>query len=164
MRRNFTYTNSWLIIIAIAISINYAFAYGPQAVKQDTVNYFLNSRKTKKKGPLSFSLPPTKPGLISTQKVTIAPPSDKLLSNVEVFPNPITDQINLKYTVSRNSTVNVKLVDVLGNNVATISSQRVEPGEQTVTYPINNNKISKGFYFIRVVAGTEFVIRRVSIL
>jgi len=164
MRQNFTFTNSWLIIIAFAISMNYAFAYGPRAAKRDTLNYFLNSRKAKKKGPLSFSLPPTKPGLISTQRVTIASPTDKLLSNVEVFPNPITDQINLKYTISRNSTVNVKLVDVLGNNVATLSSQRVEPGEQTVTYPINNNKISKGFYFIRVVAGTEFVIRRVSIL
>ena len=30
------------------------------------------------------------------------------------------------------------MVDVLGNNVITIFSSRVEPGEQTVTYPINN--------------------------
>jgi len=164
MRQNFTYTNSWILIIAFAISMNYAFAAGPKTTKQDTVNYFLNSRKAKKKGPLSFSLPPIKPGLISTQKVSIAPATDKLLSNVEVFPNPVTDQINLKYVVSRNSTVTVKLMDVLGNNVKTMFSQRVEPGEQTFTYPIDNTKISRGFYFIRVIAGTEFVIRRVSIL
>ncbi|MDF2435060.1 MAG: hypothetical protein JWP44_4691, partial [Mucilaginibacter sp.] len=57
----------------------------------------------------------------------------------------------------------IKMMDVLGNNVVTLFSQRVEPGEQTFSYPISN-KISKGFYFIRVIAGTELVIRRVSIL
>ncbi|MDB5109071.1 MAG: hypothetical protein JWR67_185, partial [Mucilaginibacter sp.] len=93
----------------------------------------------------------------------VARPDDKLLSNVEVYPNPITDQINLKYIISRNSNVSIKMMDVLGNNIITLFSQRVEPGEQTFSYALNN-KLSRGFYFIRVVAGTEFVIRRISVL
>jgi hypothetical protein len=152
-----------MMIIAVAILVNYAFTPGPYTSKQDTTNYFLNSKNKKKKSPLTFSLPPIKPGVTSILKVNVARPDDKLLSGVEVYPNPVTDQINLKYSVSRNSTVSIKMMDVLGNNVVTLFSQRVEPGEQTFSYPISN-KISKGFYFIRVIAGTELVIRRVSIL
>jgi len=169
MRQNLTNTRSWILIIALAISLNYAFALGPHKLKNDTLHYSLTTKKPVKKksflSSLSLSIPPIKPGVISSAKVNVTLPSDKILSNVEVFPNPVTDQINLKYSVSRYSNVSIKLQDVLGNNVATLFSQRVDAGEHTLPpYPINTAKISKGFYFIRVVAGTEYVIRRVSIL
>jgi len=171
MRQNFTNPRSWILIIALAISLNYAFASGPRHFKNDTLHYSLTAKKPiKKKGflsslSLSLSVPPTKPGVISLTKANVTLPSDKILSNVEVFPNPVTDQINLKYSVSRYSNVSIKLMDVLGNNVATLFSQGVDAGEHTLPpYPINTTKISKGFYFIRIAAGTENVIRRVSIL
>jgi len=165
MRQNFTYSFSWILIIALAISINYAFAFSPQTViKPDTLSYYLGAKKPKKKSLLSLAFPPIKPGVISTTKVNIVQPGDKLLSNVEVYPNPATDQINIKYSVSRNSTVNIKLKDILGNNVATLSSKNVEAGEYTFPCSIKNNNIAKGFYFIHVVAGGETVIRRISIL
>jgi hypothetical protein len=163
MRRSFTFTYSCTLIIALAIGMNGVFAAGPQAVKQDTINYFLNSKKPKKKGPLSFSFPPVAPGVTSVLKVNAVRSDDKLLSSVEVYPNPITDQVNLKYIISRNTNVSIKMMDVLGNNIITMFSQRVEPGVQTLNYPLNN-KLSRGFYFIRVVAGTEFVIKRISVL
>ncbi|HEY0245985.1 MAG TPA: T9SS type A sorting domain-containing protein [Mucilaginibacter sp.] len=162
MRKHYTYSYSWILIIALAITVNSALAFGLQLPARDTLNYFLNSKKTKKKGPISFALPPIKPVVTSSIKTPVRT-DDKLLSSVEVYPNPITDQINLKYVISRNSNVSIKMMDVLGNNVITLFSQRVEPGEQTFSYYLNN-KLSRGFYFIRVVAGTEFVIRRVSIL
>jgi hypothetical protein len=80
-----------------------------------------------------------------------------------VYPNPITDQINLKLALSRNSIVTVKVMDVLGNDVVTLLAQRVESGEQNFSYPLNS-KLARGFYFIRVVAGTESVIKRISVL
>ena len=162
MTTRFTFFYSWIVIIAFAICMNNAFAVTPRKIKQDSTNYFFN-KKAKKKSPLSFSLPPIKAGVTSTQRFTVVKSDDKLLSNVEVYPNPIKDQINLKYIVSRNTAVSIKLMDVLGNNIYTLFSQRVEPGEQTFSYALNN-KLSRGFYFIRVVAGTEFVIRRISVL
>jgi hypothetical protein len=54
-------------------------------------------------------------------------------------------------------------MDVLGNDVITLLSQRIASGEQSFNYPINN-KLSRGFYFVRVVAGTETVIKRISVL
>jgi Secretion system C-terminal sorting domain len=167
MRPNFTYIFSWILIIALAITVNFAFASGPRHLKNDTLHYSLTPKKpVKKKGflaSLSLSIPPIRAGATSTVKANVLPQSDKLLSNVEVYPNPVTDQINLKYSVSRNSTVTVKLMDVLGNNVTTLSSKMVEPGEQILP-PYSTKNISRGFYFIHVVAGSEIVIKKVSIL
>jgi hypothetical protein len=69
----------------------------------------------------------------------------------------------MKYNVSRNSNVTIKMVDVLGNNVMTLFSQRVEPGEQLLNRAVSA-KLNRGFYFIRVVAGTESIIKRISVL
>jgi hypothetical protein len=162
MRRKFTSTFSWILIIAMAISLNCGLASALAAQQHDTISYSPFKKKVKK-SPLNFSLPPIKPGVISSTRVVVARPDDKLLSNVEVYPNPITDQINMKYNISRNSNVTIKMVDVLGNNVMTLFSQRVEPGEQVLNRAVSA-KLNRGFYFIRVVAGTESIIKRISVL
>ena len=160
---------SWIIVIAFAISINYAFAAGSKTKKADTTNIhlqkgkFISSKNYYSKSGLHLALPPLKPAATSTAKINVIRTDDKLLNDVEVFPNPITDQINVKYALSHNAIVTVKIMDVLGNDVATLLSQHVGSGEQSFTYPLNN-KLSRGFYFIRVVAGTESVIKRISVL
>src|ERR1700761_962793 len=112
MTRTFTFTFSWILTIALAISLNCALAFGPHhshiTAKKDTLNYLLGTKKPKKKSFLNLSFPPIKAGLFSSAKVNVQQPTDKLLSNVSVFPNPASDQINLKYNVSRYSTVSVK--------------------------------------------------------
>lgn len=110
-----------------------------------------------------MALPPLKPAVTSTAKISVIRTDDKLLTDVQVYPNPVTDQINVKYILARNAIVTVKVMDVLGNDVVTLVSQRIGTGEQSFTYPINN-KLSRGFYFLRVTAGTESVIKRISVL
>jgi hypothetical protein len=162
MRKKFTSTTSWILIIAIAISLNCALATAMQLPTHDSISYSPFKKKLKKSA-LNFTLPPIKPGVISNTKLSVPRADDKLLSSVEVYPNPITDQINLKYMLSRNSNVTIKMVDVLGNDVMVLFSQRVETGEQVLNRPVSA-KLNRGFYFIRVVAGTESVIKRISIL
>ncbi|HWZ36071.1 MAG TPA: T9SS type A sorting domain-containing protein [Mucilaginibacter sp.] len=164
MRRAFTFFNSWVLIIAMAIFMNYASATPIKQKASDTISYYLLKKKQKKSllPGMNLSIPPIKPNTTSTAHVV--PATEKLLSNVEVYPNPvITDQINLKYMISRNSNVTIKMVDVLGNEVMTLFSQRVEPGEQMLNRSISS-KINRGFYFIRVIAGTESVIKRITLL
>jgi len=167
MRRIFTYTYSWIVILAIAIFMDCAFSSSVAYSQTDTTYLHLLKAKQAKsyfKNNLHLVLPPIKPAVISTQKINVYKPDDKLLNNVQVFPNPVTDQINLKYDLSRYSNVTIKIVDVLGNDIATLFSQRgVEPGEKTFSYPLNS-KLSRGFYFVRVIAGTESVIKRISVL
>jgi len=163
MRRISTSIYPWILIIAMAISLDHAFASTIGHNVRDTITYSLLKKKAKRTLPgMNLSIPPVKPNATSSSRVVLA--NDKLLSEVEVYPNPIvTDQINLKFAVSHNSNVTIKMVDVLGNEVMILFSQRVEPGELTLNRSISS-KISRGFYFIRVVAGTESVIKRVTLL
>lgn len=164
-----TYLNSWFTIIALAVAVNFALAKGVSAQKTDT-SYLRNvkSKPAKQsffKNSLHLTLPPLRPAVVSTTKVNVPRPDDKLLTNVQVYPNPVivADLINVKYTVSRNSYVNIKIMDMLGNDVVTLLSQRVESGDQSINYNIGN-KLSRGFYFVRIVVGTESVNKRLSVL
>jgi hypothetical protein len=159
-----------VVMIAMAIFINFAFAADFKPVKPVLkIDTTLLRSKTKSgknsylKDGLHLALPPLKPAVTSNVKVNVSRPDDKLLSDVQLYPNPVTDQINLKYSISRNTNVTIKIKDVLGNDISTMFSQRVESGDHNLNYPINN-KLTRGFYFIRVVAGTESVIKRVLVL
>lgn len=156
----------------MAVFMNFAFAAGnkPQPqVKSKNDSTYLHVSKTKAGKPsylksgLHLVLPPLKPAVTSSVKVTVSRPDDKLLNDVQLYPNPVTDQINLKYTISRNTNVTIKIMDVLGNDITTMFSSRVDSGDHNIAYPINN-KLTRGFYFVRVVAGTESVIKRISVL
>ena len=162
MRRNITYKFSWILAITALIVMNFGFAYGSLSTKDTTYLHF--HKKTKQsvlKNGLSFSLPPLKPGIVSTVKITVPKADDKLLQDVDVS-NPTTDQLNFKFTLSHNSNVTIKIMDVLGNTVLTVTQQRFDMGDQKYSISIAN-KLSRGFYFARISAGTESVIKRVSI-
>ncbi|KAA8485253.1 putative secreted protein (Por secretion system target) [Arcticibacter tournemirensis] len=97
----------------------------------------------------------------SPQKV--AAPDFKALSNVKVFPNPVEDQINISYTLSKDANVTIKIMDVLGNEIATLLSQRLPSGEQNHSFAITS-RLNSGYYFIRLIAGNETIIKRISVL
>lgn len=87
----------------------------------------------------------------------------KPLDNVKIYPNPVSDQLNLSYTLSKENLVTIKVLDVLGNEVATLLSQKLAAGEQSNSFNLNS-KLSSGLYFVRVIAGSESVIKRISVL
>lgn len=89
--------------------------------------------------------------------------TDKLLSSVKVFPNPVVDQISLSYRLGKQSSISIKVMDALGNEVMTLLQQELDAGPQSHVFE-TNNKLANGFYFIRVSAGTETVIKRISVL
>jgi len=146
----------------MAIFMNLAFTNSFSSSKNDTT-YLKTKSKAPLKAGLHLVLPPIKPAVISTTKVNVYKPDDKLLNNVQIYPNPVTDQINLKYELSRSSSVSIKVLDILGNDIITLYSQREDAGEKTFNYYLNS-KLTRGFYFVRIVAGTEYVTKRISVL
>lgn len=89
--------------------------------------------------------------------------TQKPIDNVKIYPNPTANQINLSYTLSKEYLVTIKVLDVLGNEVLTLLSQKVGAGEQTNSFTLGS-KISSGLYFVRLAAGSESVIKRISVL
>lgn len=96
---------------------------------------------------------------LSTLKVETQSPLD----NVKIYPNPVTDQLNLTYILKKESNVNIKLLDVLGNEIMVLLSKKVPAGEQTNTFYLDS-KLSSGFYFVRVTVDSESMIKRISVL
>lgn len=88
--------------------------------------------------------------------------SDKVLNNVKVYPNPVEDQLNLTYQVSKEANVTIKIMDVLGNEVVTLLSQRQSAGEKISSFDISS-RLTSGFYFIRFIVGKETVVKRISV-
>lgn len=88
---------------------------------------------------------------------------NKIINNVKVYPNPVNDQLNLTYVVNKDSNVTIKIMDVLGNEVTTLFSEALQAGPQTHSFNITS-KLTSGFYFVRLMVGTETVIKRISVL
>lgn len=89
--------------------------------------------------------------------------ADKILTVVKVYPNPVTDQINLILKLDRESNLSVKIMDLLGNEVVTLANERVAAGEQVKSYTIPN-RLNSGIYFLKVVSGSETIVKRISVL
>jgi len=77
------------------------------------------------------------------------------------YPNPFNPITKIKYSVPRSSQVQIKIFDVLGNEIETLASEEKSVG----TYEINWNAINlpSGVYFYQLKAG-EFVITKKMIL
>ncbi|RYE50839.1 MAG: T9SS type A sorting domain-containing protein [Sphingobacteriales bacterium] len=97
-----------------------------------------------------------------TSPTTIAKP-EKLLYVLKVYPNPVDDQINIILRVDRESNLSVKIMDLLGNEVVTLSNERIPAGEQIKNYTIPS-RLNAGIYFLKILAGTETVVKRISVL
>ncbi|RYE36688.1 MAG: T9SS type A sorting domain-containing protein [Sphingobacteriaceae bacterium] len=149
---------SFMLSTDVSAKIHFDSLPGRFPAKTEHVSYLKNGFKT--------TLPALKPAqnqIVVPKQSTIKPDNEKLLSDVQIYPNPITDKINVSYNVKRNTNVSIKIMDVLGNDVLTLMSQRIEAGEQKNTFLLSN-RISPGFYFVRIIVGTEPFIKRISIL
>ena len=97
-------------------------------------------------------------------KLSFTPlPGDKILANVKVYPNPVSDYLNMTYSISKDSNVTIRIMDVLGNEITTLFSESLSEGEHNNTFSISS-KISSGFYFVRVSVGSEIITKRISVL
>ncbi|WP_316831066.1 T9SS type A sorting domain-containing protein [Pedobacter aquatilis] len=89
---------------------------------------------------------------------------DKLLTIVKIYPNPVEDQLNIILSIGKDGTqTTIKIIDLLGNEVVTLANERLNAGEQTKTFAIPS-RLNAGIYFLRVVAGTESQVKRISVL
>jgi len=89
---------------------------------------------------------------------------DKLLTIVKIYPNPVEDQLNIILSIGKDGTqTTIKIIDLLGNEVVTLSNERLNAGEQTKTFAIPS-RLNAGIYFLRVVAGSESQLKRISVL
>ncbi|MET4081575.1 hypothetical protein ABIB40_001524 [Pedobacter sp. UYP30] len=90
--------------------------------------------------------------------------AEKLLTIVKIYPNPVESQLNIVLAIAKDNTpVTIKIMDLLGNEVVTLSNEKLPAGEQTKTFSIPT-RMNPGIYFLKVTAGSESQIKRISVL
>jgi len=89
--------------------------------------------------------------------------SEKTLTVLKVYPNPVVEQVNVNLRLEKETSLSIKITDLLGNEVVTLANERIQQGEHTKTYSVPS-KLNAGIYFLRIVAGGEPVIRKISVL
>jgi hypothetical protein len=145
---------------------------GVLAQKVDSVSYFSRSGRTSKATSIKPNLPAYRPlfdgfSFIPYNNLLLSKgagsKSDKNLTFIKVSPAAVDDQITVVYKLERESNISIKIMDLLGNEVTTLATERSASGEQTKTFSIAN-RLSSGIYFVRIVAGAETSVKRISVL
>ena len=78
------------------------------------------------------------------------------------FPDPFNPSTTIKYQITKNETVSLKIFDILGHEVATLVNEKQSPG----TYQVNWNagNLSSGVYFYRLQTGNFTVTKRMILV
>ncbi len=89
--------------------------------------------------------------------------SEKNLTILKIYPNPVVEQLNINLRLEKETNLSIKITDLLGNDIVTLANERLPHGEHTKTYNMPS-KLNAGIYFLRIMAGGEPVIKKISVL
>lgn len=71
----------------------------------------------------------------------------KLFQN---YPNPFNSSTNLSFILSKPTSIKIKLINILGQEIATLTDQRYEEGIHTISFDTNNYNLSSGILFFKL--------------
>ena len=79
---------------------------------------------------------------------------------LNLYPNPVQDELNIDYDTKSAEHVRITLLDITGREVATIAD-KTTTGAQHASY--NTSTLAKGLYMARIQSGEETAVRKVEI-
>ena len=104
-----------------------------------------------------FSLVATSPAAISSKNSEI---NDNF--KVDVYPNPVTSNLNLTYNLKMEGNVTFQLHNSYGNQIKQFASKAKVAGEQTFIMDVSDLK--SGIYFIKITTSEgEQVIKKIMV-
>ena len=74
---------------------------------------------------------------------------NKVIENVDVYPNPTKGNVSIEFLSASNQKTNVTIIDVLGN-VVRIDSYQIQQGKNILKIDISNQ--ANGIYFVKIVS------------
>ena len=82
-------------------------------------------------------------------RVEVAAPFDFALE--QNYPNPFNPSTNIRYSVPENSLVNIKVYNIVGQEVAELINENKSAGKYDITF--NSNGLASGIYLVKMQAG-----------
>lgn len=77
------------------------------------------------------------------------------ISDLQLFPNPATDNCHLKFNLSQTKTLEVQVYNILGEKVQSIEKSIYNEGENELR--LNTSSLDNGMYIVKVYDGTRAV-------
>ncbi|MGN8225831.1 T9SS type A sorting domain-containing protein [Gracilimonas sp. BCB1] len=79
------------------------------------------------------------------------------------YPNPFNPSTNISYRIPSNSTVSLKVYDMLGREAATLLNRKTQPaGEYEVTF--NAGNLSSGVYLYRLQVNQTVITKKLTLI
>lgn len=81
-------------------------------------------------------------------------------SDITVYPNPLSNQLNIGLNLKKSTIVCVQLFDILGVNVMQLNGQEIKSGGDVIS--LNISQLSQGCYFVKVLVNSQVSITKIS--
>ncbi|MCE1165679.1 MAG: M28 family peptidase [Bacteroidetes bacterium] len=78
------------------------------------------------------------------------------------YPNPFNSSTRINYSIPKNGDVNIKIYDILGREVRTLTDGYHEAGNYAIVF--NAGEMASGIYFYRLSSGNYSEIKRMVIV
>ena len=83
------------------------------------------------------------------------------VTEVNVYPNPITNTATVNFNMIAENNVSVVLVNALGQSVSNENLGNLSAGEQV--YSLDASKLDNGLYFLNITVGNNTITKKVAI-
>jgi hypothetical protein len=78
------------------------------------------------------------------------------------YPNPFNPSTIISFSVANEENIVIKIFDLLGNEVACLLNDRMEPGENSINF--NASRLSSGIYFCKMLAGNYVSVKKMQLI
>lgn len=75
------------------------------------------------------------------------------LNNINLYPNPFTENFNINITAVASMKLNISLVDISGRIIKEVMNDNVTAGAHT--YTVNTENIQSGIYFVKIQSNNQ---------
>ena len=82
--------------------------------------------------------------------------------DVTVYPNPVTQYVNVQYSLLSSSEVTISVVDILGNMVR--QAEMGPQSSQVQNHKLELNDLDSGLYFVTIDAGNSQVVKKIQVV
>ena len=79
--------------------------------------------------------------------------------NLQIIPNPVTDDIQINFNLQSNKLVAIQLFDIAGQKLGYLLNKSLAPGQHSIHGSLSH--LPEGIYFCRMKIGNEIVMKKI---
>ncbi len=89
-------------------------------------------------------------------------PEKQSINNWSIYPNPVSNSMNINYNLSGATDVVINLYDMLGNKVQQIANSRQSAGQHSLVFDATS--VPQGVYLMQIVADNKILNQKITVM